>query len=394
MKKKIAVLGATGSIGGSAIDVLRACRDYCEPVLFSARSGCTPLLPLTREFPAAAFAFEGLSPDDVPDDFDRRRLFCGKDAVIRALEEIRPDLAVNGISGSAGLLPSLKTVELGGGLALANKESVVMAWELLKTTAARSGAEIVPVDSECSAVFHLVMRHGKENLAGIVLTASGGPFRTWTLEQMRHIKIEDALNHPTWKMGPKITLDSASLANKGLEVIQISKIIDVPPDMIQVSIHPQSIVHSMIHVSDGAVYAALSNPDMRLPIHQALTYPAVIASNWGKMNFAMDSAAPLSLTFEKPDMEKFPMLKLAYQAAKTGGFYPLCYNAVNEAAAERFINGDISFLDIPEIVETVLNKDWNAPACDTKNITAILEADTRARTYARTTAGATKAGVA
>ena len=382
MKKKIAMLGATGSIGGSTIDVIRECLDCCEPVLFSARSSCKPLLPLTREFPAAAFAFEELSPDHVPDDFNRRRLFCGKDAVVRALEETRPDLAINGISGSAGLLPSLKTVELGGGLALANKESVVMAWDLLKTTAAKSGAKIVPVDSECSAVFHLVMRHGKENLAGIVLTASGGPFRTWTLEQMRRIKIEDALKHPTWTMGPKITLDSASLANKGLEVIQISKIIDVPADMIQVSIHPQSIVHSMIQVSDGAVYAALSNPDMRLPIHQALHYPAVKASRWGKMNFNMDSAAPLSLAFEKPDMEKFPMLKLAYQAAKNGGFYPLCYNAANEAAAERFVKGNISFLDIPKIVETVLNNDWSAKAGDAKNIGAILEADAKARRYA------------
>ncbi|MDR2491566.1 MAG: 1-deoxy-D-xylulose-5-phosphate reductoisomerase [Spirochaetaceae bacterium] len=382
MKKKIAVLGATGSIGGSTIDVIRGSRDYCEPVLFSARSNCKPLLPLAREFPAAAFAFEGIAPDAVPDDFNKNRLFCGKDAVVRALEAIRPDVVVNGISGSAGLLPSLKTVELGGGLALANKESVVMAWELLKTTAAMHGAEIVPVDSECSAVFHLVMRHGKENLTGIVLTASGGPFRTWTLEQMRHIRIEDALNHPTWKMGPKITLDSASLANKGLEVIQISKIIDVPADMIQVSIHPQSVVHSMIQVSDGAVYAALSNPDMRLPIHQALAYPAVRASDWGKMNFNMDSAAPLSLAFERPDMEKFPMLRLAYQAAKTGGFYPLCYNAANEAAAERFICGDISFLDIPKIVETVLNKDWSAPPEDAKNIAAILEADANARRYA------------
>ncbi|MDR0551538.1 MAG: 1-deoxy-D-xylulose-5-phosphate reductoisomerase [Spirochaetaceae bacterium] len=385
-KKRVAVLGATGSIGASTLDVIRACPDFFEPVLFTARRNTEKLFPLTAEFTNAAIALS----DDAANyslptthySLPTTHYPLYKD-VLQALEETAPDIVVNGISGSAGLLPSLKAAESGATLALANKESVVMAWDLLSETAARSGGRIVPVDSECSAIFHLVERHGLRNTESIILTASGGPFRTASMEELAAVTIEKALAHPTWKMGPKITLDSASLANKGLEVIQISKIIGLAASKIDVSVHPQSIVHSMIAVKDGAIYAALSAPDMRVPIHQALHYPAVVPSPWGKMNFDMRGAPALTLSFEKPDMDKFPMLALAYQAAKAGGFYPLAYNAANEIAGALFLRGGASFLDIPKIAARVLEKDWSAPQGMDKNIDAIMNADAGARSAAQ-----------
>jgi 1-deoxy-D-xylulose-5-phosphate reductoisomerase len=375
--KKIAVLGASGSIGTSAIDVIRRCRDVFEPVLFSVNKNTAALQTLAGEFPGAAFAVESAPPSAAKPGF-----FTGDGAVLRALEAVKPDIAVNGIGGSAGLLPSLKAVELGISLALANKESVVMAWELLTERAEKTGAALVPVDSECSAIFNLIARWGRENIDRIILTASGGPFRTTEAEKLAAVTAEDALQHPTWKMGAKITLDSATLANKGLELIQISKITGVDVSRIDVSVHPQSVVHSMISTIDGAVYAALSLPDMRLPIHQALHYPSLAPSPWGRMNFDARTAPPLALEFETPDTRKFPMLDLAYHAARQGGFYPVCYNAANEAAGERFFAGDIAFVDIPKIAARVLERDWSAGETETRTIEAVLDADTRARAAA------------
>lgn len=378
MKKKVAVLGAGGSIGRGALDVIRERKDLFEGALFAVDKNLNCLEELFKEFPTARFAAVSADKDAASEGL-KKRLYCGKDAVLRALEDVKPDAVVNGVSGAAGLLPSLKAVEIGCNLALANKESVVMAWDIIKEAAQKSGSVVIPVDSECSAIFNLVNQTGKENLRRIILTASGGPFRDASLEELREVDVEKALRHPTWKMGPKITLDSSTLANKGLEVIQISKIMEVSPSIIDVSVHRQSIVHSLISLKDGAVYAALSKPDMRLPIHQALHYPLCESSRWGEMDFENDS--PLSLTFEKPDCEKFPLLPLAFHAAKAGGFYPAAYNAANEIADERFIKGDASFLDIPKITASVLEADW---AAKDKSLTleAVLEADSAARRMA------------
>ncbi|MDR3191971.1 MAG: 1-deoxy-D-xylulose-5-phosphate reductoisomerase, partial [Treponema sp.] len=216
--------------------------------------------------------------------------------------------------------------------------------------------------------------HNRERVAEILLTASGGPFRSYSREEMGKVKAEDALSHPTWKMGPKITIDSASMANKGLEVIEAVRLFDMPPEKVGVVIHPQSVVHSMVRMGDGAVYAQLSRPDMRLAIQEALYWPESAPSPFGSLDFA-----GLTLEFEKPDGEKFPMLPLAYQAARQGGLYPCVYNGANEEAVAAFFSGETGFLDIPLIVDYVLQKDWSGSLV----IGAVLEADRLARERAR-----------
>jgi 1-deoxy-D-xylulose-5-phosphate reductoisomerase len=286
---------------------------------------------------------------------------------------------VNGISGAAGLEPSMAVLDSGSDLALANKETVVMAGPLVFARGREQNVRILPVDSEHSAIFHLIEAHGAHNVEEILLTASGGPFRTYSPEAMKTVTAKDALAHPTWNMGPKITIDSASLANKGLEVIEAVRLFNMPPEKIKVLIHPQSVVHSMVRMKDGAVYAQLSRPDMRLPIHEALYWPEAAVSPFGELNFR-----GLTLEFEEPAGGKFPMLGLAYEAARKGGVYPCIYNGANEAAAAAFLSGRIGFLDIPRIVEYVLTRDWKSPeAGEPKDIPSVLAADRRARDAAK-----------
>ncbi|MDR2741144.1 MAG: 1-deoxy-D-xylulose-5-phosphate reductoisomerase [Treponema sp.] len=378
MKKRTAVLGATGSIGKSAIDVLREGRERFEVVLLSSHTDISGLLALSREFPVAALVLTG--PDSVPGvSALSGNVYRGKAGLLRAIARTAPDLVVNGIAGAAGLEPSLAALDAGADLALANKETVVMAAPLVFALAKKKGRRILPVDSEHHAVSSLLEAHGRENAGEIILTASGGPFRKRKREDFARITPEEALAHPTWNMGPKITLDSATLANKGLEVIEAAGLFNMPPGSITVVIHPQSIVHSMVRLKDGAVYAQLSRPDMRLPIHNALYYPECAPCSWGHLDFA-----GLTLEFEAPDFEAFPMLPLAYEAAKQGGLYPAVYNAANEAAATAFLTKKAGFLDIPRVVGYVLNKDWNT-AGDFESVEAlqiILEADKKARQIA------------
>ena len=265
---KIAVLGATGSIGRNTLDVIRAHPERFEPVLLSAYADSDSLRRLQEEFPGARCV--AASREDLP----------------AAIRSCGAALAVNGIAGAAGLLPSLTVLESGADLALANKETVVMAWPLVKEAATRNGARIIPVDSEHSAVFSLVNAHGAAAIAEVLLTCSGGPFRNHATEELSWVRAKDALAHPTWTMGPKITIDSATLANKGLEVIEAARLFDMPPEKIKVVIHPQSIVHSMVRLRDGAVYAQLSRPDMRLPIHNALFYPEITPCAFAALDFA------------------------------------------------------------------------------------------------------------
>jgi 1-deoxy-D-xylulose-5-phosphate reductoisomerase len=292
-----------------------------------------------------------------------------------AIRSCGADMAVNGIAGAAGLVPSLTVLETGADLALANKETVVMAWPLVKQTAERTGARIIPVDSEHSAIFSLINAHGADTIAEIILTCSGGPFRNSTREELERVRAEDALRHPTWNMGPKITIDSATLANKGLEVIEAARLFNMPPEKIKVVIHPQSIVHSMVRLRDGAVYAQMSKPDMRLPIHSALFYPETAPCPFATLDFT-----DLQFTFSPPDTARFPMLRLAYEALNADGsgrgLAAIAYNAANEAAVTQFINGKIGFQDIPRLVEKVLLQDWSGTP-DTLEV--IMDADRRAR---------------
>jgi 1-deoxy-D-xylulose-5-phosphate reductoisomerase len=367
---KIAVLGATGSIGTNAIDVIRTYPERFTPVLFSAYSDSEKLMSLREMFPGVRCV--AASTEDLP----------------AAIRSCGAEMAVNGIAGAAGLAPSLAVLETGADLALANKETVVMAWELARQTADKTGARIIPVDSEHSAVFSLINAHAHTRACGadapdmdrdiieeIILTCSGGPFRNRTAAELAEVRAKDALNHPTWKMGPKITIDSATLANKGLEVIEAARLFNMPPEKIKVVIHPQSIVHSMVRLRDGAVYAQMSQPDMRLPIHSALFYPEIVPCPFAALDFT-----DLTLTFSAPDTARFPMLRLAYDALATGGLYTIAYNAANEAAVAKFINNAIGFLDIPRCVEEVLQHDWSGAPRD---LDTIMAADRKARSQTR-----------
>lgn len=363
MKKRVAVLGATGSIGRSSLDILCRDTDNFEVVLLSAHSRKDEL----EKLPAAKKILT--------------RRHNGTEELISAIKDIRPDITINGISGAAGLEPSLAAIEAGSNLALANKETMVMAGELVLRLAKEKNVKIIPVDSEHSAIFHLIEGFSKQNplpatsyplpINEIILTASGGPFRKLSLKEMENVTVQDALAHPTWKMGPKITIDSASMANKGLEIIEACAFFNLPAEKIKVTVHPQSIVHSMIRLCNGVIYAQLSKPDMRQPIHDALYWPQTMPLNLEPLNF--DS---LTLEFEKPDLEKFPMLSLARQAADKGCLYPCAYNAANEEAVNAFLNGKIRFTDISAITEYVLGKDWAMQYTDKETV---LKADSDAR---------------
>jgi 1-deoxy-D-xylulose-5-phosphate reductoisomerase len=246
-----------------------------------------------------------------------------------------------------------------------------MAPHLVMETARRQNRKIIPVDSEHQAVYHLLKAHGRENLEKIILTASGGPFRSYSMEQLKNVTVKQALSHPTWSMGPKISIDSASLANKGLEVIEAARLFDIGGEKINVVIHPQSIVHSMIKLKTGSIYAQLSKPDMRLPIQSALFDCDPPPSEWGELSFD-----DLTLTFEKPDTERFPMLPLAWEAIRRGGLYPAVYNAANEAAVDAFIKKRIKFIEISQKVEYAIERDWLGSPLSIRDV---LETDREVR---------------
>jgi len=360
MKKRISVLGATGSIGKSSLDIISRNKDEFDVVLLSARSKGEELESLKKLWPSAVCVLSGAQG--------------GKERLLAAIGGANADITINGISGAGGLEPSLAAIEAGSDLALANKETIVMAAPLVFRLAKEKNINIIPVDSEHSAIFHLIRAHSggeKETVSEIILTASGGPFRKMGLGELKNVTAKEALAHPTWKMGPKITIDSASMANKGLEIIEACALFDMPQEKIKVVIHPQSVVHSMIKLRNGAIYAQLSKPDMRNPIHDALFWPKTEPLNPEEVNF--DS---LTLEFEKPDIQKFPMLDLARQSADKGGLYPCAYNAANEEAVSAFLQNKIGFMDISGITKNVLDQDWSG-GCTQKE--EILNADALAR---------------
>ena len=376
MKKRVAVLGATGSIGTSALDVLLQGKSDFEVVLLSAHKNAGALAQAARPWPGADTVLSGA-------ENGRQRLLAAIAAVGAAPAAERdlssegspPAIVLNGICGAAGLEPSMAAIEAGCNLALANKETLVMAGSLVLARAKEKNVQIIPVDSEHSAVFHLLEAHGRGALDEIILTASGGPFRNATSREMENVRPQDALAHPTWNMGAKISIDSASMANKGLEVIEAARLFNMSPEKIKVVIHPQSIIHSMIRMKNGAVYAQLSCPDMRLPIFEALHWPQPCTEGTPPPVGQLDFTA-LTLEFSAPDMEKFPLLALAYDVVKQGGLYPCAYNGANEAAVAAFLAGRIGFLDIGRITRQVLDRDWSA---EPQDISSVMEADQRAK---------------
>jgi 1-deoxy-D-xylulose-5-phosphate reductoisomerase len=373
MKKRVAVLGATGSIGKNSLDVLRRGKDRYEAALFSAHTDAAALLTLAGEFPGVPLALSGR---EFPDK--KRIAYSGSSALLDAIAASGANIAINGIAGAAGLRPSLAALEAGQHLALANKESIVMAGNLVLALAREKKVRVLPVDSEHAAVFALIEAHGAENVEEIILTASGGPFLDYEPSRLAGVSPAEALAHPTWNMGPKISVDSATLANKGLEVIEASLLFSMPPEKIRVTIHPQSVVHSMVRLKNRAVYAQLSKPDMRFPIQEALSWPEILPCPFTALDFD-----ELTLEFRKPDPEKFPLLALAYAVARRGGLYPAVFNAANESAVKAFLEEKISFLEIPKSVEYVLNRnipEWREAAADVEEI---FRADALARELAR-----------
>lgn len=365
MKKKVIVLGCAGSIGRSSLDVLANLSDDWEVVGLATGSRVDVLLEQAARFNSCAVAIA----DEARADEARRGatgiscVFAGPAATVKLLDAVKCDCVIAAISGAASLHATLRAVELGRRVALANKEALVVAGGVLTALAQRTGAEIIPVDSEHSAVFQAVHAGRPEDVLRIILTASGGPFRTWSAERMQRITPRDALEHPTWRMGPKITIDSATMMNKALEVIEAHWLFNMPADRIEVAVHPESIVHSLVEFKDGSMMAQLGTPDMRTPIQYALTYPARRPCPSKRL----DLTAVGTLTFEAPDLDRFPALRLGFEAARRGGTAGAALNAANEAAVELFREGRIGFADIARLTGRVMDAHaWEAsPALET-----------------------------
>ncbi len=371
--RSVALLGATGSIGRSALSVFEALPERFRVVSMSAGSNLDVLLPAIARFrPAVVSVKEREAADRVRREFPGLRVGFGEQGMIDVATHPEAEVVLGAVVGAAGLPPAYEAVKLGKTLALANKEVLVVAGEAVTTAAAASGAAILPVDSEHCAL-HQALRCGRpEEVDRLVLTASGGPFRKRPLETFDAITIEDALAHPTWKMGPKITIDSATMMNKGLEVIEARWLFDVPPERIGVVIHPQSIVHSFVEWIDGSVIAQISPNDMRFPILYALTYPERVPTPMPKL----DLASLGRLELEPLDERRYPAVPLAWAALRAGGTAPAVLNAANEVAVAAFLEGKIPYHALVPVVERVLADHPVSPA---STLEAVLEADREAR---------------
>lgn len=352
--KKIAVLGSTGSIGTSSLDVVRAFpQSFCLTAL-SVYSNIDLLEQQIREFNISVAAV--VVPEKAAELQSRVGGLCTVYAGTEGLKELTAtadyDVLIGAMVGFAGLAPTLEAIKRGKRIALANKETLVVAGELVTELCKQYGAELLPVDSEHSALFQCLTGEESKFVRRLILTASGGPFRNKTREELFTVSVAEALNHPTWKMGSKITIDSASLMNKGLEVIEARWLFGTGPEKIAVVVHPQSIVHSMVEFTDGSIKAQLSTPDMKLPIQYALSYPDRLERSFVETNFPLIG----SLTFTEPDLETFRCLKMAYEVLSSGGTTPCILNAANEIAVDRFLKGQIGFMQIPEIIGKSLEK--------------------------------------
>ena len=375
--KKIAILGSTGSIGTQALDLCRRHPDRYRVTALTARGSKEKLFGQVREFrPEMAGLTEGFDASEIPEDLKFCRWMSGKEALKAAAAEVEADQVLVSIVGIAGLQSVLDALEAGRQVLLANKEALVTGGHLVTDLAARKGKPLLPVDSEHSAIFQCLQGAGGNRAEKILLTASGGPFRTWERERIDRATRAEALKHPNWNMGAKITVDSASMFNKGLEIMEARWLFDMPEDRIEVVVHPESIVHSAVVFRDGAVIAQLGKPDMRVPIGYAMAYPERLETGVEEPDlFALGR-----LTFEKPDEEKFPALRLAREALRAGGAACTVFNGANEEAVAAFLREDIPFGEIARRVENALEKLAGLPA---DNLEEILEADQRARAAVR-----------
>ena len=355
--KELAILGSTGSIGTQTLDVVRAYPDRYSVYALCAHRSIDLLVRQAQEFHPEVVC---IADESLYGELNRQlaaigfegKIWAGPDSIAEVVTMPSIDIVVAAMVGYAGLRPTIEAIKAGKTIALANKETLVVAGEIICELASRHHAPILPVDSEHSAIFQSLVGEDRSEIEKILLTASGGPFRTYNLEQMATVTAADALKHPNWDMGAKITIDSASMMNKGFEVIEAKWLFGVPVEKIQVLVHPQSIVHSAVQFTDGAIKAQLGAPDMRLPIQYALSFPERLASDFPRA----DLFALKDLTFEQPDLKRFPNLGLAYEAMRRGGNIPCVLNAANEVANLAFREGRCGFLQMSDVISETMNQ--------------------------------------
>ncbi len=376
-KRHIGILGSTGSIGTQGLDVIRQHKELFEVDFLTANNNSGLLIRQALEFNPGSVVicnpekYEEVNAALAPHYI---KVFTGIDSVCRIAASEETDMILTAMVGFAGLEPTISAIKAGKAIALANKETLVAAGGVIMPLARKYGARLIPVDSEHSAIFQCLQGEHAE-VEKLILTGSGGPFRTSTFEQMRNATREMALNHPRWRMGAKVTIDSASLMNKGLELIEARWLFDVSPKDIQIIIHPQSVIHSMVQFSDGCVMAQMGVPDMRLPIQYALSHPFRI----GLHSERLDLAELGALTFENPDLDRFPCLKIAYDCLDKGGNATCTMNGANEVAVAAFLSGEIRFTDIPTVIEKTLE---NCRHLDNPSIEEIFLTDSEAKATA------------
>lgn len=373
----IAILGSTGSIGTQTLEVCRSHNDQLNPVFLTAHSNWRLLAQQVHEFkPQVAVLADETHINHLKQAIEGVdcELRTGHASISEIIRELHPDIVLNALVGFSGFLPTHTALELNIDVALANKESLVVGGELI--TNINTEAQLIPVDSEHSAIYQCLMGEDIEHVETLILTASGGPFRTLPKEEMQNITVEQALNHPNWSMGNKITIDSSTMMNKGLEVIEAKWLFDIPLENIETVIHPQSIIHSMVTFVDGSTKAQLGVPDMMVPIQFALSDPKRWTSDFPRMDWTQQQ----QLDFEPVDLDKFRCLKLARESIMEGGYAPAILNAANEVAVDRFLNGEVSYIQIPQIVEGCLQKvSSNEPL----SIESLLSIDRQTRTVAQ-----------
>lgn len=373
--KKILVLGSTGSIGVNALNVIRNFKDKFQVAGLTVNSNIQQLENQVEEFNPE---FVVIRDSKRADEFKKKntiKVLSGNNGLIEVAASYNYDIIIGAMVGFAGLAPTIEAIKRGKRIALANKETLVVAGELITKMVRESGAEIIPVDSEHSAIYQCLVGENLTEVEKLILTASGGPFLNKDRSFLEKATVTEALNHPNWKMGSKITIDSASMMNKGLEVIEAHWLFGLEADKIEVVIHPQSIIHSMVQFVDGSIKAQLGLPDMKLPIQYALSFPERFENNFARTDFPKLN----TLTFFEPDLKKFECLDLAFNALKTGGTAPCILNAANEVAVDKFLNKKIRFSRIPEIINESLNKIVNHFDPD---LETIFECDKQTREFA------------
>ena len=366
--KRISVFGSTGSIGVQTLEVIRNHRNAFRVVLLTANINNDLLFSQAIEFkPDSVCLVKGEFNSDQSLELKRQdiKIYYGRDDLINLASRSDIDIMLNALVGYFGMEPTITAIKSGVNIALSNKESMVMAGSLIDQLAKDNDVKILPVDSEHSAIWQCLTGEKINQVKRLILTGSGGPFRNRPIQTFSSIKIEEALKHPNWNMGSKITIDSATMMNKGLEVVEAYWLFKIPANQIDIVIHPQSIIHSMVEMNDGSVKAQLGVPDMKIPIQYALSYPRHLASNRESLDLVKIGA----LTFEEPDLERFPCINLAYEAINQKGSTPAVLNIANEQAVYRFLNHQIGFLEIPNIIEEACNKhDWiESPNLDDLN---------------------------